>query len=666
VKSLFHATGSRLVRAYDSEQLWVEAWGPDSLRIRATHGPAMETDDWALLAAAPVPADIAIGEDSAEIRNGRISASVTDDGRLEIRNRDGRLLLREYVRRRDTADPPRSPLKLPAREFKPLPGGDYAVTLRFESDPAERIFGMGQYQHEFLDLKHCTLELAHRNSQSSVPFALSSLGYGLLWNNPAIGRVTFARNVTEWQAFSTRQLDLWITVGDKPAEIVEAYARATGTVPLMPESALGLWQSKLRYRTEDELLEVAREYVRRDLPLAFIVADFMHWERQGDWAFDPRDWPDPAAMVDELRSMGIELLVSVWPTVDKSGPRYAEMLRHGYLIRTERGIRTTMEFMGSTVFVDVTNPDARRYFWDAVRAGYWDVGVRHFWLDEAEPEYPVYDFDHYRYHLGSDLQIGNLFPLLFAKAFFDGQTEAGDQQVMTLVRATWAGGQRYGALVWSGDTDTTWTSFRQQVRAGLNMGIAGIPWWTSDIGGFHGGSANDPAFRELVTRWFQFAVFCPILRMHGDREPHTGPDPSPAAGRLGTGGPNELWSFGDETLAILRHYLEIRERLRPYIATLMRAAHERGTPVMRPLFYDFPDDRRAWAVDDAFMFGPDVLVAPVLDPDVPQREVYLPAGTAWRDAWTGDRHDGGTSINVATPIEQIPVFVRASSALTLS
>ena len=385
------------------------------------------------------------------------------------------LLLREYVRRRDTADPPRSPLKLPARDFKPLPGGDYAVSLRFESDPTERIFGMGQYQHEFLDLKNCTLELAHRNSQSSVPFALSSLGYGMLWNNPAIGRVTFARNVTEWQAFSTRQLDVWITVGDTPAEIVEAYARATGTVPLMPETALGLWQSKLRYRTQQELLEVAREYVQRDLPLAFIVADFMHWDRQGDWAFDPRDWPDPAAMVDELRSMGIELLVSVWPTVDKSGRRYPEMLRDGYLIRTERGLRTTMEFMGSTVFVDVTNPDARRYFWDAIRAGYWDAGVRHFWLDEAEPEYPVYDFDHYRYHLGSDLQIGNLYPLLFAKTFFDGLTEAGDTQPMSLVRATWAGGQRYGALVWSGDTDTTWTSFRQQVRAGLNMGLAGIP-----------------------------------------------------------------------------------------------------------------------------------------------------------------------------------------------
>ena len=665
MKSLFRADGNRLVRAYDSEQLWVEAWGPDSLRIRATHRPLMEADDWALLPAAPSQVEIVIGERSAEIGNGRAVASVTDDGRIEIRHRDGRLLLREYVRRRDTADPPRSALKLPAREFKPLPGGDYALNLRLEPDADEHIFGMGQYQHEFLDLKHCTLELAHRNSQTSVPFALSSLGYGMLWNNPAIGRVTFARNVTEWQAFSTRQLDVWITVGDTPAEIVEAYARATGTVPLMPDHALGLWQSKLRYRTQQELLEVAREHRQRDLPLAFIVADFMHWDRQGDWAFDPRDWPDPAGMVDELRSMGIELLVSVWPTVDKSGNRYPEMVRDGYLIRTERGIRTTMEFMGSTVFVDVTNPDARRYFWDAIRAGYWDAGVRHFWLDEAEPEYPVYDFDHYRYHLGSDLQIGNLYPLLFAKTFFDGLTEAGDTQPMSLVRSTWAGGQRYGALVWSGDTDTTWRSFREQVRAGLNMGIAGVPWWTSDIGGFHGGSADDPAFRELVTRWFQFAVFCPVLRMHGDREPHTGPAPAPEAGRLGTGGPNELWAFGEDTFAILRRWLAIREHLRPYVQALMRAAHERGTPLMRPLFYDFPDDPQAWGVDDAFMFGPDLLVAPVLSPQVSERGVYLPAGTTWRDAWTGERHDGGSSITVPTPIDRIPVFVRASSVQTL-
>ena len=286
MKSLFEQDGPRLVRRFGAEQLWIEPWGANSLRVRVTHRSTMETEDWALLAPADSVGSISIGERGATIRNGRIEAIVTDDGRIEFVDRHGTTLLREYVRRRDTADPPRSPLKVRGREFRSLLGGEYELTVRFESNQSERIFGMGQYQHEFLDLKGCTLELAQRNSQASVPFAVSSLGYGFLWNNPAIGRVTFAKNVTEWHASVSRQLDYWVTAGDRPADIVEAYALATGTVPLMPEWATGLWQSKLRYQTQEELLAIAREHTRRGLPLTVIAADFFHWRKQGDWAFD--------------------------------------------------------------------------------------------------------------------------------------------------------------------------------------------------------------------------------------------------------------------------------------------------------------------------------------------------------------------------------------------
>ena len=198
---------------------------------------------------------------------------------------------------------------------------------------------MGQYQQPYLNIKGCTLELAHRNSQASVPFVLSSLGYGFLWHNPAIGKVTFGKNVTEWYAQSTDILDYWITAGDTPAEIEEAYARATGTVPMMPEYAMGFWQCKLRYQTQEELLEVAREYKRRGLPISVIVADFFHWPNQGDWKFDREYWPDPKAMVDELKAMGIELMVSIWPTVEESSENYREMEEKGYLIRADRGNR---------------------------------------------------------------------------------------------------------------------------------------------------------------------------------------------------------------------------------------------------------------------------------------------------------------------------------------
>ncbi len=506
-----------------------------------------------------------------------------------------------------------SALGIDAREFTPILGGDYQLTARFESDPAEKLFGMGQYQQPYLNIKGCTLELAHRNSQASVPFVLSSLGYGFLWHNPAIGKATFGTNVTEWYAQSTDILDYWITAGDTPAEIEEAYARATGTVPMMPEFAMGFWQCKLRYRTQDELLEVAREYKRRDLPISVIVADFFHWPNQGDWKFDLEYWPDPKAMIDELKSMGIELMVSIWPTVEESSENYREMEEKGYLIRADRGNRIMLS--GASIF-DATHPGAREFVWSKVRQNYYDDGIKIFWLDEAEPEYTHYHYDIYRYHLGPDVQIGNIYPVVYARAFFEGMSAAGQENVINLLRCAWAGSQKYGALVWSGDIDTTFRSMRNQFAAGLNMGIAGIPWWTTDIGGFHGGNPDDPAYREVLARWFQWGAFCPVFRLHGFRDPHKAPLSNHGGGKMLSGAANEVWSYGDEVYAICTKYMSLRERMKPYITGLMQAAHEHGTPVMRTLFYEFPADAKSWDVSDEYMFGPDLLVAPVMDAGV--------------------------------------------------
>ena len=298
---------------------------------------------------------------------------------------------------------------------------------------------MGQYQQDCLDVKGCTLELAHRNSQASVPFVVSNRGYGFLWNNPAIGEVTFGKNLTVWKAWATKRLDYWICAGDTPAQIHASYMRAVGTPPEMPEYGLGFWQCKLRYLTQEELLRVAREYKRRGLPIDVIVVDFFHWPLQGDWKFDPEYWPDPDAMIRELEKMGIALMVSIWPTVDQKSENYEPMWNRGLLVHTERGVKTTMEFLGSCTFFDATNPEARDYVWQTVNRNYYDKGVKMFWLDEAEPEYSVYDFDNYRYHLGSNLQVGNLFPVLYAKAFFDGMRAGGAEAVVNLLRCAWAG-----------------------------------------------------------------------------------------------------------------------------------------------------------------------------------------------------------------------------------
>ena len=667
------AEDGKLISRFDGEVLQIEPWGENALRVRATCGRALQADRlWALL---PRPAagqarvgaaQVSASGTEGSITNGRITARVERNGRIAFLNAKGEVILGERWRTRGVRGESFYSTHVVGRELKPLTGGAFRITARFEARDDEKIFGMGQYQDGVLNLKGCMLELAQRNSQCSVPFYVSSRGYGFLWNNPGVGRVTFARNMTEWVAETTTEMDYWITAGDTPARIEETYASVTGTVPMMPDFAMGFWQCKLRYRTQEELLGIAREYKKRGLPLSVIVVDFFHWPLQGDWTFDSRYWPDPAGMVRELEGMGVKLMVSIWPTVDRRSANYPVMLEKGQLVRADRGIRTMMDFAGNTVFADLTNPEARDFVWSQVKRSYWDKGIRIFWLDVAEPEFAVYDFDNYRYHLGSGMEVGNHYPVAYAQTFYDGMRRAGQDQVINLIRCAWAGSQRYGALVWSGDITTTWPTFRRQLAAGLNMAMAGVPWWTTDIGGFEGGHPDDPAYRELLIRWFQWGAFCPVFRLHGFRE---GPTPIPEGDQpagsssddVFSGGPNEVWSYGDEAYGILSKYLRLRETMRPYIGRLMREASQKGSPVMRPLFYDYPGDPKAWDVEDQYLFGPDILVAPVLYPGMRKRSVYLPAGESWKYGRTGTSYPGGRTIDVDCPLDTIPVFTRGST-----
>nr|MCR5831844.1 family 31 glucosidase [Lachnospiraceae bacterium] len=620
---MIKAKGNRLIYQYDSETLWIESWGEDAVRVRATKNAGMPDDDWALSVPQDPTGTVRCDENGGVLENGNIVVKLSGSGKITIYSKDGKKLLEEFSRnRRDVTDPKCSATEIEARQFKPVIGGEYHLTVRFEStDPDEKIFGMGQYQQPYLNLKGTDLELAHRNSQASVPFAVSSLGYGILWNNPAIGRCVFGKNVTSYEAYSTKAMDYWVVAKDTPAQIEEAYAKVSGTVPMMPEYGLGFWQCKLRYRTQEELLEVARKYHKLGIPLDVIVVDFFHWPKQGEWKFDPVYWPDPKAMTDELESMGIKLMVSIWPTVDRQSESFEYMLEHGYLIRAERGFRVGLDFQGSTIHIDVTNPEARKYLWETVRKNYYDLGVKIFWLDEAEPEYSAYDFDNYRYYLGTDLMIGNIYPSDYARAFYEGMKSQGQKDIVNLIRCAWAGSQRFGSLVWSGDIASSFDSMRNQLVAGLNMGLAGIPWWTTDIGGFHGGDPDDPEFRELFVRWFEWGTYCPVMRLHGDREPR-----QPQLGTTGgaaccSGAANEIWSYGDEVFEICKEYIRIRESLRDYTRSLMRQAHENGTPVMRTLFYEFPDDPMSWEIEDEYMYGDSYLVAPVLEAGVTSRSV---------------------------------------------
>jgi alpha-D-xyloside xylohydrolase len=360
-------------------------------------------------------------------------------------------------------------------------------------------------------------------------------------------------------------------------------------------------------------------------------------------------------------------MVSIWPTVNPLSENFAEMEQRGLLMRTERGIPAGMIFQDKrpegplfVQYYDATNPEARDYIWEKVRANYYQYGIKTWWLDACEPEVHPMEPDYLRFHLGNGATVANAYPLLHEQGFYEHQRQVSDEPILNLCRSAWAGSQRYGAAVWSGDIDSTFAALQTQVRSGLNMALSGIPWWTTDIGGFYGGDIHSPSFRELVVRWFQYSAFCPLFRLHGYRNPERD-----TGAMIDTGEENEAWSFGPEAYAIIKELLFLRERLRPYVEEQMRLASEKGLPPMRPLFFDFPADPACAGVDDQFLLGPDLLVAPVLHEGARSREVYLPAGTGWTDAWSGTTYAGGQTIVADAPLERIPLYLRGNTVLPI-
>jgi len=659
----FYDDSGALIVRLRNETLRIEGWGRNALRVRATKLNRMPEHAHALTEEVSHNSNIAIDSEKrcAEISNGHIKATVNEVGIICFYH-DSKLILQEYyscyggsIRKESIC------YKIFSREYKGNSSDDFRITVRFESDPDEKLYGMGQYQMPILDLKGCVLPLEQRNSQVSVPFVISDRGYGMLWNNPATGEAAFGKNITKWISDESDMVDYWITADKTPAKIVENYTECVGRAPVMSRDYLGLWQCKLRYRTPEEVLEVARKYKELGIHLDVIVIDFFHWPYQGDWKFDEKYWPKDKvkAMTDELHAMGTKVMVSVWPSVDKRSENYYPMDQHGLLSTTETGSIQTYDYQGDCGTVDFFNPEARDYIWQCCKRNYRELGIDLFWLDNSEPDSTTYDFDNYRYYSGRGSKVGCEYPKMYLKAFYDGFTADGNNDFVSLVRSTWVGGQKYRGLVWTGDVQSNFESFRDQVIAGQSMGLAGIPWWTTDIGGFMTEDSSDPDFIELLIRWYQFGVFCPVFRMHGNRGPDWDipalDDRDFGGGYLYTGHPNEIWSYGDECFNIMKKYLDIRLSLKDYVASLMEETAKTGAPLIRTMFYEFPEDKKCWELPEQYMFGSEYLVAPVMELGAREREVYLPAGK-WESLENKQVFDGGKTVTVPAPLDVIPVF----------
>ena len=516
-------------------------------------------------------------------------------------------------------------------------------------DTQEAFYGLGQHQAGVWNYRGEDVALSEDNTNISVPLLLSSNGYGIFWNNGSRSRVNnrfvHALYLSSEVADS---IDYYFLYGPDFDKIVAAYRELTGQAPLFGKWAYGFWQCKNRYDSQQELESIAQKYRDLHIPLDNIVQDWFWWNTMGEPVFN-KNYPDPEGMIEDLHKLHVHLMISVWPFFRPGSPVYAEMDKRGFFI--DRTKVAGFHPAGMALY-DAFNPEARNYYWKLMHDALFRIGVDAWWLDTTEPETEGRETNILvtsRTALGNGARYPNEYPLLTTTAVYQGQRAASEQKrVFILSRSGYAGIQRNGAAMWSGDVDPNWETFRRQIPAGLNFSLSGLPYWTTDIGGFVSANPDDPAYRELCIRWFELGTVCPIFRLHGTL----------------TTNENELWSYGPEAQKTLVSYDKLRYRLMPYIYSLAWKTTHQGYTVMRPLVMEFRADTRAQNTGDQFLFGPAILVNPVTEPGATSRHLYLPEAK-WFDFWSGTAVSGARAIEAPAPIDRIPLYVRAGSILPM-
>lgn len=622
------------------ETLRIVVCAPDVIHVVAGPGTpagASPQTPWIVAPFTPQKPDVTRTADKVTIRTPKITVEIDSKyGLLRFLDPNGMPLLQES---------PRVPRHYEPREVN----GEklYRVNQRFFPDALEGIYGLGQQQNGVFDHRGTVVELAQANTNVSIPLFVSSLGYGLLWNTASKSWFD-NRFPTELKltANAADAIDYYVLYGPSMDRIIQIYRNMTGHAPLFGRWAYGFVQSKDRYRSARELLDIAGEYREQKVPLDLIVQDWFWWKLQGDPEYSEdylKPWPDVPAALKKLHGENVHSMISVWAKFDLRSHNYQKMKGLGFIIP------------GADIY-DATNPAARDYYWKHLIGVKFAEGWDAFWLDSSEPE--IWNgqsdavLESLPLSIGNGARYTNVFPLMHTGGVHDHWRETTDRKrVFVLTRSAFLGQQRYATTVWSGDVIGTWMTFRRQIAAGLNSQMSGLPYWTTDIAGYgwpYERDTRDPAYQELYVRWFQYGVFCPILRTHGHRVNDT----------------NELFSYGQQTRTLI-FYDKLRYRLLPYIYSLAWRVTNEDYTIQRGLPMDWPADRRLRDVGDQFMFGPAFLVAPVIEPGAVRRAVYLPQALGWYDFWTGTRMPGGQSIQASAPLDRIPLYVRAGSIVPL-
>jgi alpha-D-xyloside xylohydrolase len=652
-----------------------------------------------------------VGKD--EIKLSTAALTVTIDaatGALSFLSRDGRPVLSEPREGGKAFDVP-SVFEAKA----------WQVQQSFLSPADEALYGLGQHQEGIFDVRGVPIRLSQANTNISIPFLLSSRGYGILWNNasltdfnpadqsvaidPSTGKGKFTtgakgvygfvltgdnrdqlvlrvngqpvidlqntwtpttasgfvalqanteyevtalggkggvqlavrppQDTTTFRSEVGQAVDYYFFYGPELNRVVSDYRRLTGEAPLFPKWAYGYWQCRERYHSQQEILDTAAEFRRRKIPVDVLVQDWLYWGKYG-WnalKFDEERYPRPKEMLDQLHADDLHLMISVWSKFGEDTDVYKRMKARSLLIPGDS-------------WVDVFNPQARSAFWSELKDGIFRDGIDGWWMDASEPEYDALHGK--QTFLGSGVSVRNAYPLYVTQAIYEGQRATTDRKrVVILTRSAFAGQQRYAAASWSGDISADWITLRRQIPAGLSFSMSGLPYWTTDVGGFFRpkDQYTSDAYHELLVRWFEYGAFCPVFRVHGYQSNA------------------ELWNYGPRVEGILRQYDELRYRLLPYIYSAAWGVTKNGETLMRALPLEFSSDGDARRVSDQFMFGPALLISPVTTEGATGRTLYLPAGNDWIDFWTGKRVRGGQSITAEAPLDRIPIYAKAGSII---
>lgn len=554
----------------------------------------------------------------------------------------------------------------------------YHTRLHLKWQESERLYGLGQAEEGLLNLRGSVQYLHQANLKIAIPFLVSSNGYGILLSTGSTAVFQDTQYGSYLYTEADEEMDYYFIAGESMDAIIKGYRLLTGKAVMLPRWAYGFIQSQERYESQEEILEVAREFRKRGFGLDALVLDWCSWE-DGMWgqkSFDASRFPDPEAMTEALHEMDVHFMLSIWPNMSKRTRDYEEFLEKKLLLPASE-------------IYDAFDAKARELYWKQVQEGLFRYGVDAWWCDSSEPftpewarkvkpgpeeMYTAFVRDAGKY---MPAQCLNAYGLFHARTIYEGQREVSDEKrVVNLTRNSYVGGQRYGVILWSGDIYASWETLRRQIAAGLNFCASGFPYWTLDIGAFfvkkgepwfwngdYEEGLSDLGYRELFVRWFQYGAFLPVFRSHG------------------TDVRREPWLFDSREVGFydaLCSAVSLRYRLLPYIYSWAYRVWKEDKTFLRMLAFDFLQDERALDIADQYMFGESILVCPVTEPmyygigsrvlgGIPEkRTVYLPENCDWYDFYTGERYRGGQYVEADAPLSRIPLFVRAGSILPMT